>query len=126
MILEGAPGQVAVAGDIDQGSLGIPPAKLLPQLEAVPFPVLQLYIQEINPLPTPLQSGQQLLGGGDARRHLHVVVFRQDLPLQGGLDLAADGVIIVTEIDLLHVLSSTVSSCTNIPLSQLVQEEALG
>ena len=40
MVLEGAPGQIAIAGDIDQRAVRVPPPQRLPQPEPVPFPIL--------------------------------------------------------------------------------------
>ena len=126
MILERAPDQIPIAGDVHQGAPGVPPPQLLPQPEAVPVPVLQIHVQKVDALLAVLCRLQQILPAVCAVRHPHVVVFYKDLPLQGGPNLIADSVLIVTKIDLYHVLASTVSSCTNTPLSQLVQEEALG
>ena len=126
MVLERAPDQIPVAGDVHQDAPGVPPPQLLSQPEAVPLPVLQIHVQEVDALPAVLCRLQQLLPAAGAVRHLHVVVLHKDLPLQGGPDLVADRVLIVTEVNLYHHLASTVSSCTNTPLSQLVQEEALG
>ena len=40
VVLEGLPGQIAVAGDVDQGAVGVPPPQLPAQGEAIPVPVL--------------------------------------------------------------------------------------
>ena len=126
MVSEGAPGQVAVAGDVDQGAVGVPPPQLLPQAEAVPVRVLQLHVQKVNPALFVFRRGQQLLCAGRAAQDLHIVVFHEDFPLQGGLNLVADGVLVVAKVNSDHSPPPTVSSCTNTPPSQLVQGDAPG
>ena len=126
MVLEGFPGQIAIAGDVDQGGVGVPAAQLPAQGEAVPRPVPQIHVQKVDAPAAAARRVQKCLGGGGGANHLHVVVLHENFPLQGGLNLVADGLLVIAQINRDHIRPPMVSSWTNTPPGQLVEAEALG
>ena len=126
MVLKGPPRQVPIAGNIHQRPVGVPPAQLPSQPEAVPLAVLQVHVQKIDAPPVVLHRLQKGLGTPGGAYHLHVVVLHEDLPLQRRLDLVEDRLLVVTEIDMYHRRPPILSSCTNTPSAQLVEPAALG
>ena len=110
MILKCTPGQIPIAGDVNQGTVRIPLPKLTSQPEAIPFLVLQLHIQKVDALFTVFYRVQQLLRIGCAAHHIHIIIFHENLPLQSGLNLVADNILIITKINPDHSRPSTVNS----------------
>ena len=104
----------------------IPPAKLLSQGEAIPHPIMQIHVQEIDAPAVILHRFQERPGGGCGANHLHVVVFYKNFPLKSGLNLVADGFLVVAQVNWNHFRPPMVSSWTNTPPAQFVAAVALG
>ena len=95
MVLEGAAGQMAEAGDVDQRTVGITLSQLPAQQKTVPLFILQFHVQKINILPAVPKCAKKRSGAVCAAHNLHVIVLYQNFLFQYNLDLAAYDLIIV-------------------------------